>query len=743
MARPTELLWSNWRRRREARSFEELVKPHLPHVLDVARHQGCDAAEAEDVVQEALLLLAREQSDEPVRVGLRPWLARRVRFRARKSLRSLGRRRRHERSAGQRLTRGDPDKLEVRDEVEAALSLLRPAERQAVVLRYLHDMDYEEIAYVLGVSVNACRLKVHKAIGKLRRSLGGHAAALVAALGLPQVCAESLIQGAVSAAATTKTIAAGGAIVMSTGIKLAGAAALGAAVTAVGMLALPQRADSPRARSPRNGSHTARPSLAEATESSSLSDLRPTADEVAWLRRTLQAERVRRESARIRPEDSGLDILKRVVEHGADVSELIRDFERFQGHVRPAQGKTVRVQAQGDVTTVNLEEVAADAVLIEFGAGTFKLDRNARQFHYPRGDIKQLEIRGVGMDRTIIVSGDRGLLTPLGRIEHLRIHDLTFDGGRSGDELLDIRGNVAVIFENVRFRAWSSGGYSAPVGLSGGAYLGCRNCEWLGGYRGQKGHTAVAVRGTAVASLKGCLFADVETVVQGWEGAAAKSSVHIEGCVFENSRLADNRFLHQGKPEFPISVRGGEVFYESREKWGAEFAAELVDVAFREHIPRCRLQDLLRVARAFPLEEGQRLQGVQVVAAFREPPREFLVWVWSPSDFVRRQHEQGKQIRREALVTIDASGRLKVEPVDRRRRLRNFGSGRVIEGGRSITDVIGRAGLDPSLEAYGIVQSGFGTTDGTVPAIEVRDARGHLFLVLHGVTGEVLRRRDR
>jgi hypothetical protein len=528
---------------------------------------------------------------------------------------------------------------------------------------------------------------------------------------------------------------------MSVGFKLAGAAVLGAAVTAVGMLALPQRADSPRARSPRNGSHTARPSPPQAAEPTSLSDLRPTADEVAWLRQMLQNERVRRESVRIRSDDSGLDILERVVQHGADVSELIRDFECFQGHVRRAQGKTVRVQAQGDVTTVNLEELAADAVLIEFGAGTFKLDRNARQFHVPRGDIKQLEIRGAGMDRTTVVSGDRGLITALGRIDHLRIHSLTFDGGDRGDSLLDIRGNVAVVFENVRFRAWASGGYGAPVGLSGGAYLGCRNCEWLGGYRGLMGHTAVAVRGTAIASLKGCLFADIR-VLGGGAGAAAKSSVHIEDCVFENSNLVDNRFLHQGEPEFPISVRGGEVFYESREKWGVQLAAEIVNVAFHEPIPRCRLRDLLRVARAYPLEGGQRLQGVQVVTALREPPREFLVYVWSSSDFVRRQHEQGKQTRREVLVTIDASGQLKVEPVDRRRRLRNFDSGRVIEGGRSITDVIDRAGLDPSLEAYGIVQSGFGTKDRTVPAIEVRNARGFAFLVLHGLTGEVLAQQD-
>jgi hypothetical protein len=660
-------------------------------------------------------------------------------------VRSLVRRRRHERSALQRRQPKGADTLEVREEVEAALSLLKPTERQAVVLRYLHAMEHKEIAYVLGVSVNACRLKVHKGVRKLRGTLGGHAAALVAALGLPQVSADAaLIQGSVTAAAAAKTIATGGAIIMSTGIKLAGAAVVGAALSAAGvlMVTLGNGGETRHARSSRDAPYDSRQSPATVAGEEPLTALEPTPEEIEWLSKTLQKERVRREKARIRPGDTGLDILERVIEHGADVSDLVRDFDRFQSHVHAAKGRTVRVPPEGDVRAVHFDEIGGGAAVIEFGPGTFELDYKASRFHVQREDIRQLEIRGAGMDDTTIVSGGRDFITALKRIEHLRIHDLTFDGGDRGSLLLDIRGKVAVILENVRFKAWASAGYGAPVGLSGGAYLGSRRCEWLGGHRDREGYAGVAIRGTAIASLKGCVFADVGTVVMGGRGAALKSAVHLEGCLFENSSLADSRILHQDRPEFPISVRGGEVFYESRERWGARFAAEVVGVTFHDRIPRCKLEDLLAAIRAVPLEDGRQVQGAQLLAARRTPPRELVVYIWNSPEYMRQQSEKRKRVNWSVLVAIGASGQVKIEPEDRRRRPSGHNPGHMIEGGRSIDDVVGRAHLDLSMEAYGLVRSTFGPRERIVPAVHVLDARGLPFLILDGVTGEVLYRRD-
>ncbi|MHC4933058.1 MAG: sigma factor, partial [Planctomycetota bacterium] len=71
-------LWQAWRRRRESSAFEALVRPEIAHALALARRMGADGADADDVVQESLVLLAKERSDDPIRVGVRTWICRRV-----------------------------------------------------------------------------------------------------------------------------------------------------------------------------------------------------------------------------------------------------------------------------------------------------------------------------------------------------------------------------------------------------------------------------------------------------------------------------------------------------------------------------------------------------------------------------------------------------------------------------------------------------------------------------------------
>jgi len=182
-----ERLWRRWRTGREGAAFEQLVRPEVAYALDFARRMGADRGEAEDVVQETLALLAREPGDEPLQVGLRPWICRRVGLRVRMLRRGAARRRAHERAAGVR-PRPGPDaeaRFEAREEVEAALRHLPPDQRQAVVLRYLHDLDYREMAYVVGASENALRLRVHKGLAVLKKLLGARAPALLAAIALP------------------------------------------------------------------------------------------------------------------------------------------------------------------------------------------------------------------------------------------------------------------------------------------------------------------------------------------------------------------------------------------------------------------------------------------------------------------------------------------------------------------------------------------------------------------------------
>jgi RNA polymerase sigma-70 factor, ECF subfamily len=60
-------------------------------------------------------------------------------------------------------------------ELRAALMLLTPEQRQVIALKYLEDLDADEIAGVLQKPVGAIRALQHRALASLRKILGAHA----------------------------------------------------------------------------------------------------------------------------------------------------------------------------------------------------------------------------------------------------------------------------------------------------------------------------------------------------------------------------------------------------------------------------------------------------------------------------------------------------------------------------------------------------------------------------------------
>ena len=141
-------LWHAWRKRRDEHAFETLVRPHLVFATDFARRLGCDAADADDLVQQALSRLAAERSGRPLQVGLRAWLGRSLVLQVKMLRRARSRRAKYERAV-RPSARDLHEDLESREEVEALLRDLPEQQRDAVILRYLHDMDYEDIALPL------------------------------------------------------------------------------------------------------------------------------------------------------------------------------------------------------------------------------------------------------------------------------------------------------------------------------------------------------------------------------------------------------------------------------------------------------------------------------------------------------------------------------------------------------------------------------------------------------------------
>ncbi|MBL9089280.1 MAG: sigma-70 family RNA polymerase sigma factor [Planctomycetia bacterium] len=228
-------LWTSWRERRDGRAFEELVAPHLVFAAAFAHRLGCRGADVDDVVQRALVALVSDRDGKAARVGVRAWLARGVLQETRMAARAARRRAVHEHGAAA-LRAGDarpaPPPVEVRDDVERALAALAPDDRQLVELRFLHDLEYREVAFVTGRSALACRLRVHRALTRLRATLGKAAPLLVASIALPALApsAQAAVPAAIAAADGAGPVAGwvGGGWVMGTSGKLA--AAVGAAL---------------------------------------------------------------------------------------------------------------------------------------------------------------------------------------------------------------------------------------------------------------------------------------------------------------------------------------------------------------------------------------------------------------------------------------------------------------------------------------------------------------------------------
>jgi len=164
-------------RRGDQRAFAELVRRYRDrHVRFVARMLG-DADEAEDVLQSAFVRAFRHigRCDEPARFG--SWLHRIVV----NECRTFASRRGHRES---RLVReplvleqleakgGEPDHGLVAA-VEHALATLPLDQREAFVMKHVEDMEYEEMAELTGAGVSALKMRVKRAIERLRGQLEG------------------------------------------------------------------------------------------------------------------------------------------------------------------------------------------------------------------------------------------------------------------------------------------------------------------------------------------------------------------------------------------------------------------------------------------------------------------------------------------------------------------------------------------------------------------------------------------
>lgn len=156
----------------ELAAFEAELAPLLSAALRLATGMLMNGADAEDAVQEACLRAWDRRDNRRADTDLRPWFLGIVANRCRESRRS-----RWARLLPLPLHDDVGDAADVADATAAGVDLRRALRalphraRLSLVSRYYLDLPHDEVAVLLGCSVDAAKATVRRATQQLQRGL--------------------------------------------------------------------------------------------------------------------------------------------------------------------------------------------------------------------------------------------------------------------------------------------------------------------------------------------------------------------------------------------------------------------------------------------------------------------------------------------------------------------------------------------------------------------------------------------
>lgn len=190
-------------------AFAELIRRHVDLVYSAAlRLVNGDAHRAQDVTQQVFAEFARQAKRLARHPALAGWLYTTTRRCALRHIRTEQRRsvREQEATAMNELRREstpEPDWDRVRPVLEDAMHELGEKDRHAVLLRFFQNKSLKEVGLVLGLGENAARMRVDRALEKLRDVLTRRGIATSASLA--SVISVHAVQVAPAGLVTTLT----------------------------------------------------------------------------------------------------------------------------------------------------------------------------------------------------------------------------------------------------------------------------------------------------------------------------------------------------------------------------------------------------------------------------------------------------------------------------------------------------------------------------------------------------------
>jgi RNA polymerase sigma factor (sigma-70 family) len=212
MTEDAELL-SRYAAEQSEAAFAELTRRHVDLVHSAAlRLMNGDLHAAQDVTQQVFTEVARQAkrlSRHPALVG---WLYTTTRLMALRMNRTEQRRQAREQEANMmnQLLHDDTPPVDwnrLRPVIEDAMHELDDGDRHAVLLRYFQNKTLNEVGAALNLTENAARMRVDRALDKLRGKLARHGITTTAAA-LATVVAANAVQAAPAGLVATISAAA-------------------------------------------------------------------------------------------------------------------------------------------------------------------------------------------------------------------------------------------------------------------------------------------------------------------------------------------------------------------------------------------------------------------------------------------------------------------------------------------------------------------------------------------------------
>lgn len=202
-------------------AFTELVRRHIDLVYSVAlRRAGGEAPLAEDVVQKVFTDLAAKARTLPAQTVLAGWLYRHTCFVATSLVRAEARRRHREQAYVEMkaLEENSPlDWTQLAPVLEDAMQELGDRDRDALLLRFFQQQPLRAVGGSLGISEDAARMRVDRALARLRevlarRGIRSTAGALAATISAHAVTAApaGLVTSVAAAALSATTVGMAG-----------------------------------------------------------------------------------------------------------------------------------------------------------------------------------------------------------------------------------------------------------------------------------------------------------------------------------------------------------------------------------------------------------------------------------------------------------------------------------------------------------------------------------------------------